>query len=379
MEAQKAARIGRLSDNLKSGIAVLLSTDSTSDDTLRAIDISGKQEDSILVGKSSWGAFDLNIIKAFISKDTLKQVFLSGSLFADPSAIYLADEDRPLLLSGSTMISGDVEVPRSGIRAAYVDGKPYISKKLVNGRTKESARVLPSLNIPLISRLVTRFEKEGGKLPALDTLENSFFNDVAIYKLQGDDCELKPKLISGRIIIIADSTLTIKSGTTLRNIQIYAPSIIIEGGFKGDCQLFARDSIIMGKDCEFQYPSFAGVFKSENTTVQPKVSLGDGSHFSGILFTYERKRSELQTLISIGKNCILKGQVYASGYIKLDKPVNIAGKVYTTRFIMQTPATLYENYLIDVSIDRKSLSKYYLTSSLFEIKNEEQKVLQWLN
>jgi hypothetical protein len=378
IEAQKAARVERLSNNLKSGIALLLSTTNSGADSLKIMDLYGRQEDSLLTSKSIWGTFDLNIMKAFASKDTLKQVFLSGSLFADSSSIYLADGDRPLLLGGTTLINGNVETPRAGIRAAYVEGRPYVSKKLIFGRIKESGRMLPKLNTGLIKQLISAFSKRGSKLPNLDSVENSFFNRPCIYEVNGNDCILKPRSIAGKVILIADSIVTIGSRTNLRDIQVYAPAIIVEAGFKGVCQLFAKDSIIIGKNCEFHYPSFAGVFKPDSGALQPKITLGDGSHFSGILFTYENKRSNLQTLISIGRNCLVQGQVYATGYLKLNRSADIHGKVYTTRFMMQTPTSLYENYLIDVSINRRLLSKYYLTSSLFKIKNEEQKILKWL-
>jgi hypothetical protein len=378
IEAQKAARVERLSNNLKSGIALLLSRTNSGADSLKIIDLYGRQEDSVLIGTLGWGTFDLNIMKAFASKDTLKQVFLSGSLFADSSSIYLADEDRPLLLGGTTLINGNVETPRAGIRAAYVEGRPFVSKKLIFGRIKESGRMLPKLNTGLINQLISAFSRSGTKLPNSDSLENSFFNRPCIYKLNGSDCILKPRSIAGKVILISDSIVTIGSRTNLRDIQVYAPAIIVEAGFKGVCQLFAKDSIIIGKNCEFHYPSFAGVFKPDSGALQPKITLGDGSHFSGILFTYENKRSNLQTLISIGRNCLVQGQVYATGYLKLNRSADIHGKVYTTRFMMQTPTSLYENYLIDVSINRRLLSKYYLTSSLFKIKNEEQKILKWL-
>lgn len=378
IEAQKAARVERLSNNLKSGVALLLSTTKFGVDSVKIMDLYGNQEDSLLISKASWGTFDLNIIKAFASKDTLKQVFLSGSLFVDSSSIYLADEDRPLLISGSTSINGNVEIPRAGIRAAYVEGRPYINKKLIFGKIKNSGRVLPKLNKGLISQLVSVFNKSGSKLPNSDSLKNSFFNRPLFYKLNGNDCVLKQRSIAGKVILVADSIVTIGSGMDLRDIQVFAPAIIVEPGFKGVCQLFAKDSIIIGKNCEFDYPSFAGVFKPDSGALQPKLTLGDGSQFSGVLFTYENKQSNLQTLISIGENCLVQGQVYATGYLKLNKSADIHGKVYTTRFMMQTPTTLYENYLIDVSINRRLLSEYYLTSSLFKIKNEEQKVLKWL-
>jgi hypothetical protein len=165
----------------------------------------------------------------------------------------------------------------------------------------------------------------------------------------------------------------------LENVLIFARSIVVEEGFKGNAQLFARDSIVTGTNVLFSYPSCMGIVKSSTTAGQPKISLGQNSLFAGILFTYERSRSDLQTQIALGKNSRIKGEVYASGYVKMERPVTVAGKVSCNRFIIQTATTLYENYLIDITLNRQALSKYYLGSPLFSAAKYEQKVLKWLN
>ena len=75
----------------------------------------------------------------------------------------------------------------------------------------------------------------------------------------------------------------------------------------------------------------------------------------------------------------MKGEVYATGFVKMDKPVKIQGKVSCNRFIIQTPTSLYENYLIDIEINRKKRSKYYLGSALFPMKQLQNAILKWLN
>lgn len=185
--------------------------------------------------------------------------------------------------------------------------------------------------------------------------------------------------LQGKVILVSDTTVIVNAGTLLDGVQIYARSIIIKDGFKGNCQLFARDSIIIGDNCEFLYPSFAGVFKPENSKIQAKISLGNQLRFSGLLVSYESSRSDLQTMISFGKDCKVTGEVFATGYLKMEKGLQVSGKTYAHRFIIQTPATLYENYLIDITLNRKSLSKYYLSSGLFDRGQTNQQILQWLN
>jgi len=379
LEVQKKIRMDKLMTNLESGTAILLSEGFRKYDEELVLDLYGDQKDSLVLSKLRWGVFDLQLLKVFELKDTLKRSFLSGNVFADQSAIYLADEDRPLSVGGSTQVVGNGELPKAGLKQAYVDGRPYEGKELIKGTIKESGRELPALNTELLDKITTYLKStEGVRFEAKDSIINSFFNKPLVYKLRSDQQYIDNIKIRGKIILLSDTTINISSTADLEDVQIYARAIVIESGFKGSCQLFARDSIVIGKECNFLYPSFAGVFKPDSSKIQGRISLDSASHFSGILLGYEAKRSDLQTLISLGKNTLVSGEVYA-GYIKMERTVNVQGKVYANRFVMQTPQTLYENYLIDITLNRKLLSKYYLSSPIFKRDKRDQKILKWLN
>jgi hypothetical protein len=379
LEVQKKIRMDKLMTNMESGTAILLSEGFKTYDEDKILDLYGDQKDSLILNKTRWGVFDLQILKSFELKDTLKRSFLSGNMFKDQGAIYLADEDRPLSVSGNTQITGNGELPKAGLKQAYVDGRPYEGKELIKGSIKPSGRELPPLDDELLKRIETYLKPmDGIPFDVKDSISNSFFNKELIYKLTSDQQEIGQVKIRGKIILVSDTTVKISSSAILEDVQIYARAIVIESGFKGSCQLFARDSIIIGRDCDFLYPSFAGVFKPDISQIQAKVSLDSASHFSGILLGHESKRTDLQTLVSLGKNTLINGEIYA-GYIKVERTVNVNGKVYANRFVMQTPSTLYENYLIDITLNRKLLSKYYLSSPIFKGNKSEQKILKWLN
>ncbi len=394
-EVQKKLRQDRLQNNLESGTTILLSDGFAQYDQTHDVDLFEAGNDSLTLRKEFWGVYGLNLVKAFELKDTLKRAFLSAYTFDDKHAIYLADEDRPLSISGSTQITGDGQLPKSGLRQAYVDGKPYAGKSLINGSIHDSGRDLPALNEEILADIIKYLKPlddkdfefknhiNGLQIDSQDSLVNSFFNDTKLYFLDIEMMELGSRKLSGKLILVSDTIVQIAADSQLDQVQVYAPAIIVESGFKGNCQLFARDSIIIGKNCVFDYPSFAGVFKPEDHPIQAKLSIDEGSSFSGILLSYEKKRSPLQTIISLSKGCRIYGEVYATGLVKLDKTVSVYGKTYAKRFIMQTPATLYENYLIDISLNRKLLSKYYLSSSIFKgVSNrnmQQQRILKWLN
>lgn len=379
-EVKKKERFDKLLLNLRSGTSIVLSDGFLKNAASKHIDLFGRLTDSVIVQKDSWGVFNLGLVHAFELRDTLKRSFLIGNKFDDTNAIYLVDEDRPLSVSGNTRITGDGQLPKSGLRQSYVDGKPYTGKELIKGKITNSNLQLPPLNSALLKSIEEQFKyTEGMQFDSRDSIGNSFFSATQIFNLAQDQLNLSSGKLEGRIVLISDTTLTISAGMKLNNIQIYAPAIVVNEGFKGSCQLFAQDSIVIGKNCVFEYPSFAGVFKTAASKVQAKISLNDGVRFSGILLSYESKRTDLQTMISIGKNCIINGEVFATGYIKLNSGLKVNGKVTAKRFLMQTVSTIYENYLIDFTLNRKLLSQYYLSAPIFKANQVDQKVLKWLN
>jgi len=380
LEVQKKTRLDHLLHNENSGREILLSEGFSDYDKDVVMDLFAEQKDSLVLRKELWGVYELGMVKAFELKDTLKRSFLIGNAFLDSNVLYLADEDRPLSISGTTALIGNAELPKSGLKQSYVDGKPYEGKELIKGKITESKRNVPPLNEKLIQQIERNFKPEKGLLfNVRDSMVNSFFNAAQLYQLDLNQPMIEDTKLRGKIILVSDTVVTIAATAVLEDIQIYAPAIVVAPGFKGSCQLFARDSIIIGKDCTFNYPSFAGIFKPEAGKIQSKISIGEGVTFSGILMTYEKKRSDLQTMISLGAKSRVKGEVFATGYIKMEKGITVYGKVYAKRFIMQTPATLYENYLIDITLNRKLLSKYYLSSIVFKRGTPDKKVLKWLN
>ncbi|MBB6239868.1 cytoskeletal protein CcmA (bactofilin family) [Pedobacter sp. AK013] len=373
-------RMARLSRNMDSGIAYVLAESANSGQNNVALDLFGDQTDSVLIEKKHWGIFTLATVKSFVLADSLKRSFLMGQETSnDGLAVYLSDEDRPLSVSGDTRITGNVEVPKAGMRKSYVDSRPYSGDQLVYGKIADSKRTLGGLESKWIKEIESELDFDLAKLPTLnaDDEQVSFFDRVKKFNVSG--LSQITNQLSGQVILYSDTTVKISAAAKLDNTIIYAKSIVVADGFKGNCQLFARDSIVTGNDVTLNYPSVLGLLSKEKMVDQAKVTLGKNNRFEGIIFSYEPKRSALQTLVSLGEQTTVQGEVYATGLIKLDKKVKVAGKVSCNRFIMKTPATLYENFLIDVILNRKARSRVYLSSAIFTGGDERQKILRWQN
>jgi hypothetical protein len=381
---QQKFRYDRLEHNLNSGISLLLSAAPVPDS--RNVDLFGDGEDSVSFKKISWGVFDIGACRAFKQHDTLYRIFSIARAIdsAKWAALYVIDEDRPVSVSGKTGIHGNAYLPKAGIRPAYVDNKAYQGNdKIVSGHIYNSEKKLPVLNEDRLQVLEKQFsptEARNTELPDNDSLDRSFFEETTSIHLGKKTIPLTGISLKGNIILYADTTLIIDSTVHLSGVLIFAPGVIFKNGFRGDCQVFARDSIQIGARCHFNYPSCLGVlrFGAEKVRQPLSLSVGENAEINGMLFTYERKPGEIRPFIRIAQDAEVLGIVYSQGILSLKDGVRLNGAVLTSRLFYQTSFTAYENYLINVVIDQSRLSPHTLASPLFPVASKSQKILQWL-
>lgn len=373
----KEIRFNRLQNNLSAGIKYVLA--SSYDQDLETIDLYSNEADSLIIEHKKWGFYELAVIKTFIHQDTLKKAILIG-VKSDSTVIYLSDEDKSLSVSGTTKITGNVELPKAGIKKSYAEGKPYSNAQLIyDGNKYFSSNTLKPINQQILKSIIDKLGSRNEHLPMLSVseLKASFLTSSQNFRLS-PNAHLKNVNLNGNILLFSDSSVTISADSKLSGIQVFAPFIKIEDGFIGDFQLFATDSINIGNNVKLNYPTVAAVIRPDNFGKSAMISLGNNVVFSGILFSYEQKKSKLETTISFGKHNLIKGEVFCDGSLKLNQGSKVEGKVSCNRFLMQTNTSLYENLLIDVNLNINLRSRYYLSAGLFNIRNENE-VLKWLN
>jgi hypothetical protein len=382
-EYHHKSRYNLLQNNLGSGINILLATQDTAYLKEKKFSLFGNDNDTVSLQRHPWGVFTIGIAKAIIQQDTLYKTFSIANTIDSSkwAALYLIDEDRPVSVSGQTTIRGDAYLPKAGITQAYIDGKAYTGdKRLVIGKKYQSNKSLPPLDTDILRQLNVYFTANGSATIAKDSTIQSFLQPTKIFDFGKEVKTLERLYLKGNIIIHADTTLIIDSTVNLDNVLVFAKGIIIKGGFTGRCQLFATDSISIGPTCKFNYPSSAGIIRFAPPIInsQAKITMGVNTTFAGLIFTYEKKPSDYKPLISIGKQDTLKGQLYAQDILDLNDRAVIAGSAFTSRFRYKNAFTLYENYLINVTIDSKALSPYYLSSPMIPVSSKKKKILQWL-
>ncbi|MDB5002071.1 MAG: hypothetical protein JWQ34_296 [Mucilaginibacter sp.] len=387
LQYQRTFRRDRLQNNVSSGVNILIADQGNSFTNEKVLSLFGSDADSISLKKTMWGLYDVGLSKAFIQKDTLYKTFLIANSIDSTkwAALYLIDEDRPLSVSGKTMIKGNAYIAKAGIKEAYVDNKSYQGdKRLVIGKIYNSDKKLPLLNTDRLNRLEKYFSETSNidnTILKYDTLHNSFLSETRLAHFGKKVETLENIKLTGNIILFSDTTVIIEKTAQLNNVMVFARSIVVKSGFEGTCQLFATDSIGVECDCIFNYPSGLGVMRFQPSKISLPVLLhiGENTKIGGVIFTYDKNYDgNKQPFMDIGKNANLTGQIYSQGILGLKDGIVVNGSVFTSRFLYQSTFTRYENYIINTTINSTALSPYYLNSELMPVSAKKKKVLQWL-
>ncbi|MFA6083770.1 hypothetical protein [Mucilaginibacter sp.] len=382
---QKASRYSRLHDNLESAIALVRADSGRRYSQERKMDLFGQGQDSVMLQRYDWGLFDIGVVRAFRQSDTLLRLLEIGAGVdsARWCAIYLSDQDRPLSVSGQTSITGNAYLPKSGIRAAYVDNQSYQgSKQMVSGHQYDSRKELPSPQkdrLSLLRGLLSGGLPDDSLLRENREINNDFSQPVRYLNFKKVPHTLRDIRLSGRVIVVSDTTLSIDSTAQLEEVILIAKTIKVGSGFKGRCQLFATDSLIVGANSTFAYPSALCLLQFKSAKgLQPHITLGDHLRFTGTVITWQETPTPLPPMLQIGRESTLNGQIYSSGVCAYKGKLRVNGSLYTTRFLYRNDFTAFENYLINAAIDTRQLSPYYRTGLLLPGSGKKNQIIQWL-
>ena len=388
-QEQKTDRWEALEQDLKAGTSLALSAyfpHTRSDDSLLLSPITLR--DSLRIGKRQWGFLDMVTVYSWRGRDTLRRSFLSGTPPKDSTVLYIVDEDRPLSISGKTVIQGTAFLPQSGIRPAFVDGEYYQGiEEMVDGKIKESNRTLPdhgAARIDAIQTLYRQAVSENSDLelqvtPSDRSLRQSFFEATQYYHLpQG--APLFADSVSGNLVFIADSAVRIPAQTIWEDAIVIAPHIHLEDGFAGNGQFFALDSLTVGKNVSLRYPSVLALLAPDSLNGPLKMTIGENSRIQGMVLLHRSEVPDQMDVLELEKNVTLEGELISFGLVKYTDPLIINGGLYAHRLITQRPSSLYENYLINLNLERNKLHPYYIGPFFWSTdKPAPQHIVKWLD
>ncbi|MFT4800253.1 MAG: hypothetical protein ACI93N_000011 [Flavobacteriaceae bacterium] len=336
------------------------------------IDLYGEEKDSVIINKRSWGVFDLVVAKSFWKNSEYTKAALIGEYIDNEPTLLLNDNNKSLYVCGNTYVSGDVLLPKSGVKRAYIEGKSYASESLIYGKVSQSEKFLPPFDADKIKELkqqvISAWEDERtiDINDVKDTLSNSFIKQ-SILIFDDEEIVIENIKISGNIVVQSSSAIVIGASCFLENVILIAPKVSFESGFKGVVQVIASDTVLLSDSVVLNYPSSICLL---GDATFPFVQLNPYSLIKGIVFVDNKHLTRgYSPNISIEKKAEIYGQVYCNGAVELKG--NIKGSSYVDRFVLKTTSSYYENHLLDVSITRDGFSPSFLGIDIFSNKNKK--------
>jgi hypothetical protein len=351
----------KLMDNAESGIHWLMTnTDIPVNET--PIDLFGEETDSVLLTRKSWGVYEVLSATAFHHRDTFRLTALTGVRPKNPEmALYLPNTIHALTLSGKSLITGDVWIPEKGVQRGNTDDQPFQGERLVAGKINTSENALPEIPARLVEevrKLITH-PSNGAEPDALsDTGALRFFEKPTLcIGIQNES--LAGLTFNGNVMLYSGNPVRIPAECQLQDVLVIAPSITVERGFKGSCQLFAEDSIVIESDTELLFPSAAIIVSGsgdEPNRIAERIVLKENAFLGGaIMMLSNRYVHRRRPFIHIQKGATVNGFMYSAYDCSIEG--NCFGTIMAQRLRHRSSGGNYTNHLVNAQINALKFSR----------------------
>jgi hypothetical protein len=374
----------KLSDHVMSGIQILLTNDElASDNGETEYDLFEEEPSTVIFHKKRWGAYSVYTVEAQHNHLTEKRAVLVGkNVFKDePVGLYVTDQNNYISFSGNTKVTGTCFAPNGTVKRAYIEGEHFRGDKLVHGDIQNSQSKLPDLDNAFLSNTESilldpvnypdtaiHYDEAFGDS---DSLIRSFF--APTFDVWADEnITIQYITASGNIRFFCNGHVTVSPSARLSNVIIYALSLHIQRGFKGNIQAYAFDSLTVEEDCQIGLPGFLGVISNRPASMEihSHATISGGIMFYNTNIT-EQEKSQLY----IHENANVYGEVYSNCYVQHKGTIN--GSLYAYKLFLETKMGKYENHLLDASVDFMNLPNNYTATCMFA-QNNPKRIIEWV-
>jgi hypothetical protein len=312
-----------------------------------------------------WGMYDVITVKSHKNKFTLSKSFLVGNRsLSNHTALYLADTDQPLKVTGETKLKGLIHLPKRGIERAYIEGKNYKGEKLYYGEKAQSEKYLPVLKEQFLDLDVRDFYKKydyilmhelptdsvfifGGSTNVFHSVNPIYLNDVNL---------------TGNLVIHSDDSITVRSNSTLNQLILIAPIVRVEKDFTGSIQIYATERIEIEEGVLLNFPSSLFLQDRDDAfrrEFESAIHIHENAKINGgVLITSTSPDFRNPVKLDIKEKAIVAGIIYNQGETQLRG--SIWGSIFTKRFYLKTKSSSYVNHLMDATIDRTVLPDFFV-------------------
>jgi hypothetical protein len=320
------------------------------------------ERDSFVLRSEPWGMFGLLHAVGIHGKyrDTLSSFFGQAPSGNFTYSLFLEDQNQPLVVAGDARLAGPLMLPASGIKSGIVGRRMFSGKRLHQGRVSSSKG--KALNFsPLGWQGIRDSLRVLASMPASN--EAYRLRNMDLYQawtgpphrmLAESDIVMENVRLDGKVIVYCSGELTVRAQAQLNDVILIAKSIVIESAFEGRIQAFASESILVDSAAKLKYPSLLMLAPAKPEAVI--LSLGKNSRIEGAIIYDPQltgQQPQRNSRLFLPEGSLLQGHLIARH--NLDLRGRVEGSVQAGSLLLWTPATRYNNYLLDAELDYNAL------------------------
>lgn len=344
-------------------------------------------EGTTTLRKKNWGIFDVLTVTCTIGNESFTKNAMLGGFSNDRPSLYIQESNQSLVVVGDTKIEGKVFLSQNGVKRGSIGGYSYTGLQLIYGSVEPSTNTLPVINNrSYLKQLSLSLIQAENTIP-LELQENSVvynsFSNATQVVFSDTAVELQNVQLTGNIIIQSAIAIKVNQSAQLTEVLLIAPIIEISDGVTGSFQAIATNKIVVGKNCQLNYPSSLVVYENETnqTPNQNKpeensnqIQIQSGTELRGVVaFLSDDEIYNYAAQMSIEETVKIKGEVYCNKNVELKGTV--IGSVFTKGFIAHQFGSIYLNHIYNGTILPFEYPKQYAGLGL---EAKVQKIAKWL-
>lgn len=309
-----------------------------------------------------WGLYE--VVTITTNDNLVSQTRMLGAIRASDidCTFYCCDDNSPLTLMGNTNFEGELYLPKQGLVYGQIGSQFFSGEPVELHSVGYSESSLPTPDYQSIESIDNLMALIGE-----DYFESNIevkFNrtDSRIVNLKG--ATLNNCSFIGNVVVVGQN-IELDSTSTLQNAIIVANKIEVGSNFKGCAQLFARDSIIIHKGVELNYPS--GIFSRNYICIE------DNSEVNGYVIVHSKESANIQKPNYMqSRLATIRGMIYVKGVANLQGLVS--GAVYVGQPVYRSHTGYYKHTICDASI----LDNQFIAYPLWIATHSKRETILWL-
>jgi hypothetical protein len=363
------AQDSQLYYNLKSGFQIAQSGYFSEEQNNKWFKNQGN-DDSIKIKKINWGAYLLLQVETKNRHHSLTQSGLFGTYMSADTGLMVADNSRPVGLSGSIIFKSNCYLPSAGIKPAYIEGQSYVSTSQNAIYIKKSPYQIPELNNEIKKGLKQELSGSNVYMDSSvsiipEIFNQSFKNKTVVWETSAR--RLGNLRLKNNIKLVC-AEVEIDSSAHFDDILIVCDKARFKKGFKGKVHVIARDSISMEEDCHFEYPSSFVLLVEDNGANGFKyIQFNKGCQFFGGVLALNENNSgsnSQKVFVKLSSGSEVNGSVYSSDYVHVEGLINAT--LIANKLLLKTPSAVYENHILSCEINPKKYAQIMAVPLLFK-------------